>query len=137
MITDLEKLEEYVSKKRDRTIEILQVMYGNNWKDKSEEYCRVIDVYNNTLSEITRIKDIGSGRNTRQIMLEIGNYLKSSQISKCGIFVDLPNGNRGMVLCKVLDFNIPTGAPFPTEITPASYVVDMPEMKMAMSEVEP
>jgi len=42
-----------------------------------------------------------------------------------------------MTIYEGVTINIPTGAPFPTEITPASYVVDMPEMKMAMSEVEP
>ncbi|MDD3098860.1 MAG: hypothetical protein PHW36_00730 [Bacilli bacterium] len=71
-----------------------------------------------------------------KMIVRIGNSLKSSKVKSRGVFVDLPNGNRGMILVKVLDFNIKTGNPIPDNIVQSSYVVDLPEMEMAVSEAE-
>ena len=43
-------------------------------------------------------------------------------------------GNKGMVMCKVLDFNIPTGNSSPEHISKSSYEVDLPELELATSE---
>lgn len=69
-----------------------------------------------------------------QLMLLIGNNLLSSKLTTSIIFVDLPNGNKGMVMCKVLDFNIPTGNSSPEHISKSSYEVDLPELELATSE---
>jgi hypothetical protein len=69
-------------------------------------------------------------------MLLIGNNLLSSKLTTSITFVDLPNGNKGMVMCKVLDFNIPTGNSSPEQISESSYEVDSPELELAMSEAE-
>jgi len=69
-----------------------------------------------------------------QLMLLIGNNLLSSKLTTSIIFVDLPNGNKGMVMCKVLDFNIPTGNSSPEHISESSYEVDLPELELATSE---
>ena len=71
-----------------------------------------------------------------QLMLLIGNNLLSSKLTTSILFVDLPNGNKGMVICKVLDFDIPTGNSSPEQISESSYEVDLPELELAMSEAE-
>jgi|LSQX01.2.fsa_nt_gb hypothetical protein len=71
-----------------------------------------------------------------QLMLLIGNNHLSSKLTTSILFVDLPNGNKGMVMCKVLDFNIPTGNSSPEQISESSYEVDLPELELAMSEAE-
>lgn len=69
-----------------------------------------------------------------EMIVRIGNDLKRSKVASCGIFVDLPNGNKGMILVRVLDFQIKTGNLAPEKIVQSSYVVDLPEMEMAISE---
>ena len=53
-----------------------------------------------------------------------------------GYFVDLPNGNKGMIRYEILDFGITSGNPAPKKITAASYVVDAPELKIALRGIE-
>ncbi len=57
-------------------------------------------------------------------------------VADAGYFVDLPNGNKGMIRYEILDFGITTGNPAPKKITAASYVVDEPEMRIALEGVE-
>ena len=65
-------------------------------------------------------------------ILAIANDLKSDDIAKGGIFVDLPNGNKGLIFFTIIDFGIKTKNPPPDKIVKSSYAVELPEMKMAM-----
>ena len=80
------------------------------------------------------LKSLSLTSTRTQLMLLIGNNLLSSKLTTSILFVDLPNGNKGMVMCKVLDFNIPTGNSSPEQISESSYEVDSPELELAMSE---
>jgi len=74
--------------------------------------------------------------NKDEIALKLANKMHGSGVQNFGVFVDLPNGNRGMIRSEILDFGISTGNPAPEKITDASYVVDEPEMMMALDGVE-
>lgn len=93
---------------------------------------------NTTEIMITRIDETGKmPQECRDKMIvRIGNDLQLSNVTTCGIFVDLPNGNRGMILVKVLDFEIETGNSAPAKIVQNSYIVDLPEMEKAISEAK-
>ena len=104
MTTDLEKLEDYVSKKRDRIIEILMGLYGNNWRDKSEEYCRVVDAYTDFLSKIARINGNGAGKEypyypaqpkEEQIIVVIRPENESTWCAHGPDFIDLVQSQAG------------------------------------------
>ena len=66
-------------------------------------------------------------------LIEIANDLKTDDIVKCGIFVDLPNGNKGLIMFTVVDFGIKTKNPSSDEIVKSSYAVELPEMQIAMN----
>ncbi len=74
--------------------------------------------------------------NCDETIVKIGDFLYSSNQATCGVFVDLPNGNKGMILVKVLDFDIKTGNPTADKIVRSSYEVDLPEIQMALLESE-
>lgn len=70
------------------------------------------------------------------IAVKLANKMHKSGVKTFGAFVDLPNGNRGMIKCEIMDSDIPTGNPAPKKITAASYVVDAPELKIALRGIE-
>lgn len=71
--------------------------------------------------------------NKDEIALKLANKMRGSEVKNFGVFVDLPNGNRGMIRSEILDFGIPTGNPAPEKITDASYVVDAMEMMRVLN----
>lgn len=66
-------------------------------------------------------------------LIEIANDLKTDAIVKCGVFVDLPNGNKGLIMFTVVDFRIKTKNSSPDKIVKSSYAVELPEMQIAMN----
>lgn len=83
-----------------------------------------------------RLSSIPESAKRDSVIIQIGNSLKNDHITYCGVFVDLPNGNKGMILVSIIDFGIQTGSPGCDYITKPSYIVDLPEMEIAMAKVE-
>jgi hypothetical protein len=70
------------------------------------------------------------------VAVKLANKMHKSEVGLFSVFVDLPNGNRGMIKCEIKDTDIPTGNPAPIRITEASYVVDVPELMMIFTGME-
>lgn len=83
-----------------------------------------------------RLSTIPESMQRDSVIIKIGNSLKNDNITYCGVFVNLPNGNKGMILVSIIDFGIQTGTPVRDYITKPSYIVDLPEMEIAMAKVE-
>ena len=54
--SDFEKIEYYIRSRRDSLVNALCGMYGEDWNQQSEQYARVVNVYDEIINEIARIK---------------------------------------------------------------------------------
>ena len=66
---------------------------------------------------------------------EIANQLQKSHSNDMWVFVDLPNGHKGMVLLQILDFGIKTGNKAPDKIIKATYEIDEEIDEMGFREM--